>query len=86
MLQTASDDRGGGTSRDDRPDPATEAFLTHRNLLFTVAYEMLGLAADAADVLQETCVTGSSGAKSPFPCRAPSGPDNRGGSQERLAT
>lgn len=36
------------------PDPATEAFLTHRNLLFTVAYEMLGMAADAEDVLQET--------------------------------
>jgi RNA polymerase sigma-70 factor, ECF subfamily len=32
----------------------TEAFLTHRNLLFTVAYEMLGSAADAEDVLQET--------------------------------
>jgi RNA polymerase sigma-70 factor (TIGR02957 family) len=37
-----------------RPDPATEAFLAHRNLLFTVAYEMLGSAADAEDVLQET--------------------------------
>jgi RNA polymerase sigma-70 factor (TIGR02957 family) len=36
------------------PDPATEAFLAHRNLLFTVAYEMLGSAADAEDVLQET--------------------------------
>ncbi|MET9775665.1 RNA polymerase sigma-70 factor [Streptomyces sp. NPDC006367] len=33
---------------------ATEAFVTHRNLLFTVAYEMLGSAADAEDVLQET--------------------------------
>src|SRR5688500_18125570 len=37
-----------------RQDPATEAFLVHRNLLFTVAYEMLGSAADAEDVLQET--------------------------------
>jgi RNA polymerase sigma-70 factor (TIGR02957 family) len=36
------------------PDPATEAFVAHRNLLFTVAYEMLGSAADAEDVLQET--------------------------------
>ncbi|MGI5341829.1 RNA polymerase sigma-70 factor [Streptomyces sp. CA-181903] len=36
------------------PDPATETFLAHRNLLFTVAYEMLGSAADAEDVLQET--------------------------------
>jgi RNA polymerase sigma-70 factor, ECF subfamily len=51
-------------NRDDHPDsaaedpaaedPATEAFLAHRNLLFTVAYEMLGSAADAEDVLQET--------------------------------
>ena len=40
---------GGG-----RPDSATEAFVAHRNLLFTVAYEMLGSAADAEDVLQET--------------------------------
>ncbi len=32
----------------------TDAFVTHRNLLFTVAYEMLGSAADAEDVLQET--------------------------------
>ena len=32
----------------------TEAFTAHRNLLFTVAYEMLGSAADAEDVLQET--------------------------------
>ena len=34
-------------------DPATESFVAHRNLLFTVAYEMLGSAADAEDVLQE---------------------------------
>ncbi|HTF50659.1 MAG TPA: RNA polymerase sigma-70 factor [Pseudonocardia sp.] len=52
--RTAPDDRGGSPSQDDRADPATEAFLTHRNLLFTVAYEMLGSAADAEDVLQET--------------------------------
>ncbi|MFI2352912.1 RNA polymerase sigma-70 factor [Streptomyces sp. NPDC019443] len=39
---------------DDATDPATEAFLDHRNLLFTVAYEVLGSAADAEDVLQET--------------------------------
>jgi RNA polymerase sigma-70 factor (ECF subfamily) len=35
-------------------DAATGAFAAHRNLLFTVAYEMLGSAADAEDVLQET--------------------------------
>lgn len=39
---------------DDAPDDATEFFVAHRNLLFTVAYEMLGSAADAEDVLQET--------------------------------
>jgi RNA polymerase sigma-70 factor (ECF subfamily) len=54
MSRTSPEDRGGNTSRDGRPDPATEAFLAHRNLLFTVAYEMLGSAADAEDVLQET--------------------------------
>jgi RNA polymerase sigma-70 factor (ECF subfamily) len=41
-------------NEDGCPDPATEAFVAHRNLLFTVAYEMLGSAADAEDVLQET--------------------------------
>jgi RNA polymerase sigma-70 factor (TIGR02957 family) len=35
-------------------DPATKTFVAHRNLLFTVAYEMLGSAADAEDVLQES--------------------------------
>jgi RNA polymerase sigma-70 factor (TIGR02957 family) len=32
----------------------TDPFLTHRSLLFTVAYELLGSAADAEDVVQET--------------------------------
>jgi RNA polymerase sigma-70 factor (TIGR02957 family) len=40
-------------ARDSRMDSATEAFVAHRNLLFSVAYEMLGSAADAEDVLQE---------------------------------
>ena len=31
-----------------------EAFVAHRRLLFTVAYEMLGSAVDAEDVLQES--------------------------------
>ena len=33
---------------------STEAFEAHRSLLFTVAYEMLGSAADAEDVVQES--------------------------------
>ena len=48
--QTGGGDAGGA----ERMDPATETFVAHRNLLFTVAYEMLGSAADAEDVLQET--------------------------------
>ncbi|MBB1252806.1 RNA polymerase sigma-70 factor [Streptomyces alkaliterrae] len=43
-----------GTTAPGPADPATETFVRHRNLLFTVAYEMLGSAADAEDVLQET--------------------------------
>ncbi|WP_040773857.1 RNA polymerase sigma-70 factor [Nocardia pneumoniae] len=39
---------------DDATNSATDRFVAHRNLLFTVAYEMLGSAADAEDVLQET--------------------------------
>ena len=35
-------------------DPATDTFIAYRSLLFTVAYELLGSAADAEDVLQET--------------------------------
>jgi RNA polymerase sigma-70 factor (TIGR02957 family) len=59
MSRTAPEDRSTSSdassdASDGRPDPATEAFLAHRNLLFTVAYEMLGSAADAEDVLQET--------------------------------
>jgi RNA polymerase sigma-70 factor (TIGR02957 family) len=46
---TAEPLAGGGPM-----DAATEAFLAHRNLLFTVADELLGSAADAEDVLQET--------------------------------
>jgi RNA polymerase sigma-70 factor (TIGR02957 family) len=52
--QTATRHHTGDMNQDDRPDPATETFVAHRSLLFTVAYEMLGSAADAEDVLQET--------------------------------
>jgi RNA polymerase sigma-70 factor (ECF subfamily) len=47
-------DTTGQLARGGPADRATEAFTAHRNLLFTVAYEMLGSAADAEDVLQET--------------------------------
>ncbi|CAL9284525.1 RNA polymerase sigma-70 factor [Streptomyces sp. SudanB182_2057] len=51
-------DTGAGTGtaepRVARVDSATGAFVAHRDLLFTVAYQLLGSAADAEDVLQET--------------------------------
>ncbi|MFF2850642.1 RNA polymerase sigma-70 factor [Streptomyces sp. NPDC058001] len=47
-------DTAGPTSRGGQLGPATAVFVAHRSLLFTVAYEMLGSAADAEDVLQET--------------------------------
>ncbi|TQM33129.1 RNA polymerase sigma-70 factor [Nocardia bhagyanarayanae] len=49
-----SDPRERADSDDHATVDATETFVAHRNLLFTVAYEMLGSAADAEDVLQET--------------------------------
>ncbi|GGD13780.1 RNA polymerase sigma-70 factor [Nocardioides daphniae] len=45
-------------------DPLEE-FTTHRSLLFTVAYEMLGSAADAEDVVQETWLRWSSATAGP---------------------
>ncbi|MBO8198401.1 RNA polymerase sigma-70 factor [Streptomyces smyrnaeus] len=47
-------DAAASPARGVRMESATEGFVAHRNLLFTVAYEMLGSAADAEDVLQET--------------------------------
>lgn len=47
-------DRGRHVTGDREADAATAMFVTYRNLLFTVAYEMLGSATDAEDVLQET--------------------------------
>jgi RNA polymerase sigma-70 factor (TIGR02957 family) len=52
--QPGPEARSEDTGRAEHADAATETFLAHRNLLFTVAYEMLGSAADAEDVLQDT--------------------------------
>lgn len=40
--------------RTDAGNPGDDAFTYHRTLLFTIAYEMLGSAADAEDVVQES--------------------------------
>ncbi|MBN8468869.1 RNA polymerase sigma-70 factor [Corallococcus exiguus] len=45
---TASSDAAGA------PPGSEDPFVTQRSLLFTIAYEMLGSAADAEDVVQET--------------------------------
>lgn len=42
-----------GRPADRIPDSATDAFLGHRELLFSVTYNMLGTVADTEDVLQE---------------------------------
>ncbi|MFD0362935.1 RNA polymerase sigma-70 factor [Nocardia sp. GCM10030253] len=53
--QRRADSEAAGLDSDDHATvDATETFVVHRNLLFTVAYEMLGSAADAEDVLQDT--------------------------------
>lgn len=52
-MGTPSDGGNDAMSGNGRVD-AVDVFVNHRNLLFTVAYEMLGSAADAEDVLQET--------------------------------
>jgi RNA polymerase sigma-70 factor (TIGR02957 family) len=50
----ASGDGRGRAGGSGGPGDATSVFAEHRDVLFTVAYEMLGSAADAEDVLQET--------------------------------
>jgi RNA polymerase sigma factor (sigma-70 family) len=45
---------------DDERDPATDEFLRHRDLLFSVAYDILGGVADTEDVLQEAWLAWSS--------------------------
>ncbi len=57
-----------GDRTDAGPHPAagdlTHPFTENRRLLFTVAYEMLGAAADAEDVVQETWLRWSAGDRS----------------------
>ena len=48
-----------------------DPFVTHRSLLFTVAYEMLGSAADAEDVVQETWLRWAGSVDRPAEVRDP---------------
>jgi RNA polymerase sigma factor (sigma-70 family) len=45
---------------DSASDPATEVFADHRELLFSIVYNMLGSVADTEDVLQETWLSWAS--------------------------
>lgn len=45
---------GTDSPRETAADTATRVFVDHRDLLFSVVYNMLGSVADAEDVLQET--------------------------------
>ena len=57
LRARAAGDGDGGRRLDGMSTPGSaddDPFVSHRRLLFTVAYEMLGSAADAEDVLQES--------------------------------
>src|ERR687887_764685 len=45
--------------------PATQVFLAHRELLFSIVYNMLGSVADTEDVLQETWLAWTSRTQAP---------------------
>ncbi|MGH3309200.1 MAG: sigma-70 family RNA polymerase sigma factor [Streptomyces sp.] len=49
-----SDTSPPGDAREAAADPATRIFLDHRELLFSIVYNMLATVADTEDVLQET--------------------------------
>ncbi|MBC6459974.1 RNA polymerase sigma factor SigJ [Actinomadura sp. HBU206391] len=54
-----------GTAQDGRDDAAAEDFFTrHRELLFAVAYNILGTVSDTEDVLQETWLSWTSARRS----------------------
>ncbi|GAA2042992.1 RNA polymerase sigma-70 factor [Catenulispora yoronensis] len=49
----------------DRLDEATQAFLDHRELIFSIVYDMLGLLQDTEDVLQEVWLSWQARCQSP---------------------
>ncbi|MEV0182708.1 RNA polymerase sigma factor SigJ [Streptomyces sp. NPDC050625] len=55
-----SDTPSAGSARQSAVDAATNVFVQHRELLFSIVYNMLGSVADTEDVLQETWLAWSS--------------------------
>lgn len=58
-AQDAPRGPGAGEREDDPAHTATRLFIDHRELLFSVVYNMLGSVADTEDVLQETWLSWS---------------------------
>ncbi|MGW3018942.1 RNA polymerase sigma factor SigJ [Streptomyces longwoodensis] len=54
MPDPTSADGARDNGEDAQDDPATRAFVEHRELLFSIVYNMLGTVADTEDVLQDT--------------------------------
>src|SRR3954471_13773294 len=59
------------TMSDQVTDEATQVFVGHRELLFSVVYNLLGSVADTEDVLQETWVSWSRRQAQPSPVDNP---------------
>ncbi|WP_371673906.1 RNA polymerase sigma factor SigJ [Streptomyces sp. NBC_00289] len=60
-----SDTSSAGSARESSVNMATRVFVEHRELLFTIIYNMLGSVADTEDVLQETWLSWASRDEAP---------------------
>ncbi|MGW7387104.1 RNA polymerase sigma factor SigJ [Streptomyces sp. NPDC054794] len=60
-----SDTSSAGRARENALDSATRVFVEHRELLFSIVYNMLGSVADTEDVLQETWLSWASSGGAP---------------------
>ncbi|MEW2113734.1 RNA polymerase sigma factor SigJ [Streptomyces sp. NPDC005474] len=59
------DTSSAGRARESAADMATRVFVEHRELLFSIVYNMLGSVADTEDVLQETWLSWASREEAP---------------------
>ncbi|MDJ0343595.1 sigma-70 family RNA polymerase sigma factor [Streptomyces sp. H10-C2] len=60
-----SDTSPPGSARERAEETATPVFVDHRDLLFSIVYDMLGSVADTEDVLQETWLAWASRIEAP---------------------